>query len=322
MELAMKAPANPEQENRGKKVPGFMKESVDGEVSKVAPSRMSSLSPDDSPSDQLENPTIELLEGKDKARAYNKLGWDYLEQGESEKAIRYFEKAMEIKLASNAGVTDGLNKAGMGPVGESSPESNAKTSPDSQAGQPEVDREEQEQASSKAQMEFAMQAPANPEQGDGEKTLQGSPQKPAHVEGPKTDSSKTVSISREAHTYARVESPTVERLEGDKGFRLKFKLVNPDREVPIAGTVAMIASLKHSDMPQFISFPKMELNGAGLPVNLNKDLRFRRITRFMVLSGEFNFPLSEAHSFRILVYNPSDQLVYDHVVLPKEVSSM
>jgi Flp pilus assembly protein TadD len=256
----------------------------------------------------------------DQAQAYNNLGCIYLEAGEYEKAISYFEKAIEVNPTFYAKASDNLEKAKMILSRESSLESDVQSLSRSQAEQPIASqKKKREQASSKAQMEFVMQAPAIPEREDRVKNLQVSLQKPVHLEGLRTDSSKTVSISQEVRTYARVESPTVERLVEGKSFRLKFKLVNPGRKKSIAGTIAIVASLKHSDMPQFISFPRMELDDDGLPLELKKDLKFTRILNFKHVSGEFDFPFSHAQAFRVLVYNPSDQLVYDHVVQPKEV---
>jgi hypothetical protein len=57
-------------------------------------------------------------------------------------------------------------------------------------------------------------------------------------------------------------------------------------------------------------------------MKLEKSLEFTRISRFKYFSGEFDFPLSYAESFRILVYNPGDQLVYDYALLPEEVVSL
>jgi Flp pilus assembly protein TadD/ketosteroid isomerase-like protein len=257
------------------------------------------------------------------AQAYNNLGCIYLEAGEFEKAINYFEKAIEVKPTFYAKASDNLEKAKMIRSRESSIESNVKILPNSQAEQPAVNleekRQQQEEASSKPQMVLSMEVPANPERESREKNLQVSVQKPVHVEGLKTDSLKTVSISQEAHTYALIESPTVEHLVEGKGFRLKFKLVNPGRKKSIAGTIAIVASLKHFEMPQFISFPRMELDEDGLPLGLKKDLKFTRILNFKHVSGEFDFPFSHAQAFRVLVYNPRDQLVYTHVVHPENV---
>jgi Flp pilus assembly protein TadD/ketosteroid isomerase-like protein len=257
------------------------------------------------------------------AQAYNNLGCIYLEAGEFEKAINYFEKAIEVKPTFYAKASDNLEKAKISRSRESSIESNVKILPNSQAEQPAVNleekRQQQEEASSKPQMVLSMEVPANPERESREKNLQVSVQKPVHVEGLKTDSLKTVSISQEAHTYALIESPTVEHLVEGKGFRLKFKLVNPGRKKSIAGTIAIVASLKHFEMPQFISFPRMELDEDGLSLGLKKGLKFTRILNFKHVSGGFDFPFSHAQAFRVLVYNPRDQLVYTHVVHPEKV---
>ena len=150
--------------------------------------------------------------------------------------------------------------------------------------------------------------------------LDGGIQESTNAGGSKSASSTKVSVSQ--ITYAQVKNPRLEGLDEGEGFRLKFMLVNTSPDGPIAGTVAIIATLKPPHKPQFISFPSMELDDNGLPMKLEKSLEFTRIRRLKYFSGEFDFPLSYAESFRILVYNPGDQLVYDYALLPEEVVSL
>jgi Flp pilus assembly protein TadD len=131
----------------------------------------------------------------DQAQAYNNLGCIYLEAGEFEKAISYFEKAIEIKPAFYARASDNLEKAKIIRSRESSLESNVHSLSRSQAEQPIVNpeekREQQEQASSKAQMEIAMKAPASPEQSVQDKPIESALKNSGNVNGPNAQSSST-----------------------------------------------------------------------------------------------------------------------------------
>ncbi|UCG11717.1 MAG: polymer-forming cytoskeletal protein [Deltaproteobacteria bacterium] len=119
--------------------------------------------------------------------------------------------------------------------------------------------------------------------------------------------------------YARIESPTVEHTEDGQSFRLNFKLVNPIQGETISGVLAIIAVLKPPHEPHYISFPSMKLDEEGMPIRLRKSLRFR-VRFFKYVSGEFDFPFSQAESFRILIYNPGDKPVHEYALLSEEVS--
>jgi hypothetical protein len=119
-------------------------------------------------------------------------------------------------------------------------------------------------------------------------------------------------------TYARIENPSTELINKGMGFRLKFKVVNPNKNKPIAGTVAIVANRKVPYKPRYISVPNMELNDRGFPLKLKKSLKFQRIRRFKDFTGEFDFPLSFVQSFRILIYNRKDSLACDQVIIHRD----
>ena len=373
--------------------------------------------------------------GGDEAQAQNNLGCAYLQQGEREKAIRSFEKAIESRPTFYAKASDNLKKARWANLHASSFDSNMPTPSNAQAERPvanlEKKPEKQEKAGAKASKEHVLQAAVSSDQvvqekkldslpagrlsagGQGgkplnlaglrrqlralqsrysdrhpdvikvqtritkldslpegrsniptlynaqaelpvanlekkpekqekagakeskehvlqasvssdqvvqEKKLAGGTQESINEGGSKSASSTKVSVSQ--ITYAQVENPRLEGLDEGEGFRLEFMLVNTSPDGPIAGTVAIIATLKPPHKPQFISFPSMEFDDNGLPVRLEKSLEFTSIRHFKHFSGEFDFPFSYAESFRILVYNPGDQLVYYYALLPEEVVSL
>jgi hypothetical protein len=130
----------------------------------------------------------------------------------------------------------------------------------------------------------------------------------------KTATSNIGFRSQDSSTFAQIDGPTVDLKKNGEGFYLKFKVVNPSRKIPIEGTVAIIAKLKIPHKPQFVSFPKMELENDGLPVKLKKSLQFYRIRRFKYFIAEFNFPFSNTESFRILIYKKSGGLVCDYTI--------
>lgn len=105
--------------------------------------------------------------------------------------------------------------------------------------------------------------------------------------------------------------------EAREGFEFSFKLVNLIGE-PIAGNVAIIASLRPPHQPRFISFPSMRLED-GMPVKLRKSVGFS-IRYFKYVSGKFAFPFSHAESFRILVYNQEEHLILDSTVQAENVA--
>lgn len=117
---------------------------------------------------------------------------------------------------------------------------------------------------------------------------------------------------------AKVEDAKVVPLAEDReGFEFSFKLVNLAGE-PIAGNVAIVASLRPPHQPRFVSFPSMRLED-GLPVKLRKSVGFS-IRYFKYVSGKFAFPFSHSESFRILVYDREEDLILDATVLAKDVA--
>ena len=117
---------------------------------------------------------------------------------------------------------------------------------------------------------------------------------------------------------AKVDDAKVVPLHGDgEGFQLNFKLVNLIDE-PLAGNVAIIASLKPPYKPRFISFPSMKLED-GMPVKLRKSVGFS-IRYFKYVTGRFAFPFSHSQSFRILVYNQEEHLILDSTVQAEDVA--
>jgi len=81
--------------------------------------------------------------------------------------------------------------------------------------------------------------------------------------------------------------------------------------------VVIIATLDSTLEPNFISYPSTTLDNKGIPVRLNKSLRFH-IRNFKDVSGEFDCPFSRVESFRILIYNTDDQLVQKYTLRPEE----
>jgi hypothetical protein len=118
---------------------------------------------------------------------------------------------------------------------------------------------------------------------------------------------------------AKVDDPKVMPLAEDReGFEFSFKLVNLIGE-PLAGNVAIIASLKPPHQPRFVSFPSMRLED-GLPVKLRKSVGFS-IRYFKYVNGRFAFPFSQSESFRILVYDREEELILDATVLAEDVAA-
>jgi hypothetical protein len=117
---------------------------------------------------------------------------------------------------------------------------------------------------------------------------------------------------------AKVEDAKVTPLDADRdGFSFSFKLVNLVGE-PIAGNVAIIASLRPPHQPRFVSFPSMSLED-GLPVKLRKSVGFS-IKYFKYVNGRFAFPFSHSESFRILVYDREEELILDSNVPAEDVA--
>jgi hypothetical protein len=131
-----------------------------------------------------------------------------------------------------------------------------------------------------------------------------------------------ISIGGETETdgqpVAKVDDAKVMPLTEDReGFEFSFKLVNLVGE-PIAGNVAIIASLRPPHQPRFVSFPSMRLED-GLPVKLRKSVGFS-IKYFKYVNGKFAFPFSHSESFRILVYDRAEELILDSTVLAEDVA--
>ncbi len=117
---------------------------------------------------------------------------------------------------------------------------------------------------------------------------------------------------------ARIDAAKVSSLEEEReGFRLAFKLVNLIGE-PIAGNVAIIASLRPPHKPRFVSFPSMKLTD-GMPVKLRKSVGYN-IHYFKEVTGRFYFPFSYSESFRILIYDRDEELVLDTTFLAEDVA--
>jgi hypothetical protein len=122
----------------------------------------------------------------------------------------------------------------------------------------------------------------------------------------------------DGQSVARVDDAKVMPLSGDReGFEFNFKLVNLIGE-PLAGNVAIIASLKPPHQPRFISFPGMRLED-GMPVKLRKSVGFS-IRYFKYVAGKFAFPFSHSESFRILVYDQEEHLILDSTVPAEDVA--
>lgn len=118
---------------------------------------------------------------------------------------------------------------------------------------------------------------------------------------------------------ARIDDTKVSSLdEGGEGFKFSFKLVNLIGE-PLAGNVAIIATLRPPHQPRFVSFPSMRLED-GMPVKLRKSVGFS-IRYFKYVTGRFAFPFSHSESFRVLVYDQDEELILDSLVLTEDVAS-
>jgi hypothetical protein len=116
----------------------------------------------------------------------------------------------------------------------------------------------------------------------------------------------------------RIDEATVSSLEeAREGFRFAFKLVNLIGE-PLAGNVAIIASLRPPHQPRFVSFPSMKLTD-GMPVKLRKSVRYN-IRYFKEVTGKFYFPFSYSESFRVLIYDQDEELVLDSTFLAENVA--
>ncbi len=117
---------------------------------------------------------------------------------------------------------------------------------------------------------------------------------------------------------AKVEDAKVIHLADDReGFEFSFKLINLIGE-PIAGNVAIVASLRPPHQPRFVSFPSMRLED-GMPVKLRKSVGFS-IRYFKYVNGKFAFPFSHSEAFRILVYDQEEQLILDSTVQAENVA--
>ena len=122
----------------------------------------------------------------------------------------------------------------------------------------------------------------------------------------------------DSRPIARIDEAKVSSLEEDReGFRFVFKLVNLIGE-PIAGNVAIIASLRPPHQPRFVSFPSMKLT-EGMPVRLRKSVGYN-IRHFKEVTGRFYFPFSYSESFRILIYDRDEELVLDSTFLAEDVT--
>jgi hypothetical protein len=125
-------------------------------------------------------------------------------------------------------------------------------------------------------------------------------------------------IETDGQPVAEVDDAKVMPLSGGgEGFEFNFKLVNLVGE-PIAGHVAIIASLKPPHQPRFISFPSMRLED-GMPLKLRKSVGFS-IRYFKYVTGRFAFPFSHSESFRILVYDQGEHLILDSTVQAEDVA--
>jgi hypothetical protein len=117
---------------------------------------------------------------------------------------------------------------------------------------------------------------------------------------------------------ARIDEAKVSSLEENRaGFRFAFKLVNLIGE-PMAGNVAIIASLRPPHQPRFVSFPSMKL-ADGMPVKLRKSVGYS-IRYFKEITGRFYFPFSYSESFRVLIYDRDEELVLDYTFLAEDVA--
>jgi len=169
-------------------------------------------------------------------------------------------------------------------------------------------------------MQFVTQAQASTIQATQKRKIFGQIQQTIHGERSSGGSLREETISQTI--YAKIEKPTVKLLEKGKGFLFTFKLINPtpttlDKD-SISGNVAIITVLKPPHVPQYISFPKMELGSDGFPLALSDSLSFS-IRHFKNVFGKFDFPFSWAKFFRVLIYNSDDQLVQKYTILPEEI---
>jgi len=116
---------------------------------------------------------------------------------------------------------------------------------------------------------------------------------------------------------AKINEAKVSSLEENReGFRFVFKLVNLIGE-PMAGNVAIIASLRPPHQPRFVSFPSMKI-ADGMPVKLRKSVGYN-IRYFKEITGKFYFPFSYSESFRVLIYDRDEELVLDYTFLAEDV---
>jgi hypothetical protein len=129
--------------------------------------------------------------------------------------------------------------------------------------------------------------------------------------------SSQTSADPEPRDIVKIDDARVSSLEQDReGFKLTFKLANVTGE-PVAGHVAIVASLRPPHTPRYVSFPSMRLVD-GLPVKLRKTVGFS-IRYFKYVTGRFSFPFSSTESFRILVYNRNEKQILDSTISAEEV---
>jgi hypothetical protein len=131
---------------------------------------------------------------------------------------------------------------------------------------------------------------------------------------PQRESSQIV--AKEAQTpettSVKIESPKATSFEGNDGFRFEFRIRNLGGK-PISGAMAIIAACTGSVQLRFVSSPPMELAPDGMPVNVRRSANFS-IRNFGYMRGTFRFSFSQVESFRILIYDPSWQLVSDTLI--------
>jgi hypothetical protein len=143
----------------------------------------------------------------------------------------------------------------------------------------------------------------------------------ATAELPESGSPSSEGMKRDTlsvEPIAKTDDAKATPLEGDReGFRLDFKLVNLIGE-PISGNIAIIAALRSPHNPRFVSFPSMKLVD-GMPVVLRKSVSFD-IRYYRYITGKFYFPFAYAESFRILVYNPDEELILNSTLPAEEVA--
>jgi hypothetical protein len=115
----------------------------------------------------------------------------------------------------------------------------------------------------------------------------------------------------------KIDEATVSSLQDARqGFQFAFKLVNLIGE-PVAGNVAIIASLRPPHQPRFVSFPSMQL-ADGMPVKLRKSVGYS-IRYFKEITGKFYFPFSYSESFRVLIYDRDEELVLNSTLRAEDV---